>query len=118
MPENYHLSRHPVYMDHHATTPMDSRVLDAMLPYFTQVFGNAASIDHTYGVEASRAIETARTQIAEILNAQADEMIFTSGATEADNLAILGVAEQYADRGNHIITCVTEHKAVLEAVWE
>jgi cysteine desulfurase len=101
-------------MDHHATTPMDPRVLDAMLPYFTQVFGNAASIDHAYGAEAFQAVETARTQIAGIINAQGDEIIFTSGATEANNLAILGVAEQYADRGNHIITCVTEHKAVLD----
>lgn len=108
------LSRRPVYMDHHATTPVDPRVVDAMLPYFNQVFGNAASIDHEYGAEASRAVETAREQVASIINAHADEIIFTSGATEADNLAILGVAEQYADRGNHIITCVTEHKAVLD----
>lgn len=108
------LSRHPVYMDHHATTPVDPRVLEAMLPYFSQVFGNAASVDHEYGAEAARAVENARQQIAQLINAQPDEIIFTSGATESDNLAILGVADQYADRGKHIITCVTEHKAVLD----
>jgi cysteine desulfurase len=102
-------------MDHHATTPVDKRVLEAMLPYFTETIGNAASIDHEYGAEANRAVEKARQQIAALLNAQPDEIIFTSGATESDNLAILGVAEQYADRGNHIITCVTEHKAVLDS---
>jgi len=108
------LSRRPVYMDHHATTPVDPRVLEAMLPYFSQVFGNAASVDHEYGAEAAHAVENARQQVAQLINAQPDEIIFTSGATEADNLAILGVAEQCADRGNHIITCVTEHKAVLD----
>ena len=114
MSERDGLSRRPVYMDHHATTPVDPRVLEAMLPYFSQVFGNAASVDHEYGAEAARAVETARQQIARLINARPDEIIFTSGATEADNLAILGVAEQYADRGDHIITCVTEHKAVLD----
>lgn len=114
-PEVTGLSRRPVYMDHHATTPVDRRVLEAMLPYFTDIIGNAASIDHEYGAEANRAVEKARQQIAALLNAQPDEIIFTSGATESDNLAILGIAEQHADRGNHIITCVTEHKAVLDS---
>lgn len=114
-PEIDGLSRRPVYMDHHATTPVDKRVLEAILPYFTEIIGNAASIDHEYGAEANRAVEKARRQIATLLNAQPDEIIFTSGATESDNLAILGVAEQYAGRGNHIITCVTEHKAVLDS---
>lgn len=108
------LSRYPVYMDHHATTPVDPRVLDAMLPYFTQAIGNAASVDHEYGAEAARAIARARGQVADLLGALADEIIFTSGATEADNLAIIGVAERYRDQGQHIITCMTEHKAVLD----
>jgi cysteine desulfurase len=108
------ISRRPIYMDHHATTPVDPRVLEAMLPYFTEVFGNSASIDHEYGLEAARAVETARQQVASVVNARPEEIIFTSGATESDNLAILGTVEQYANRGNHIITCVTEHKAVLD----
>lgn len=101
-------------MDHHATTPVDPRVLEQMLPYFNQCFGNASSIDHEYGAAAARAVENTRHQVADLINAQPDEIIFTSGATEANNLSILGVAEQYAERGNHIITCVTEHKAVLD----
>ncbi len=105
----------PIYMDYHATTPVDPRVLDAMLPYFNQEFGNAASIDHIYGFRAAEAVEKARKQIANTINAKSEEIIFTSGATESDNLALLGVAEQNMIRGDHIITCVTEHKAVLDS---
>lgn len=100
-------------MDSHATTPVDPRVLETMLPYFSEHFGNAGSIDHTYGAIAAEAVKKAREQTAHILNARPEEIIFTSGATESDNIAILGVAEQYAEKGDHIISCVTEHKAVL-----
>jgi cysteine desulfurase len=104
-----------VYLDNHATTPVDPRVLAAMLPYFSERFGNAASRSHPFGWAADEAVERARAEVAALIGAAPREIIFTSGATESDNLAIKGVVEFYADRGNQIITVATEHNAVLDS---
>ena len=104
----------PIYLDHHATTPVDPRVLDEMMPYFTENFGNASSLDHPYGYDASIAVQKSRESIAGAIGANMDEIIFTSGATESDNLAIIGAMKKYSEKGDHLITCATEHKAVLD----
>ncbi|PYQ35901.1 MAG: IscS subfamily cysteine desulfurase [Acidobacteria bacterium] len=108
----------PIYMDHHATTPIDPRVLDAMMPYLTRVFGNAASRSHVFGWEAEAAVDESRRQVGEAMNASPKEIVFTSGATEGDNLAILGAARANRSKGNHVVTGATEHHAVLDSCHE
>ncbi|WP_242340281.1 MULTISPECIES: IscS subfamily cysteine desulfurase [Anaeromyxobacter] len=106
----------PIYMDYHATTPVDRRVLEAMLPYFSEQFGNAASKSHVFGWHAEEAVEAAREEVAKLIGASAKEIVWTSGATESDNLAVKGVAQFYQSKGKHLVTCKTEHKAVLDSM--
>ncbi|TAE53840.1 MAG: IscS subfamily cysteine desulfurase [Nostocales cyanobacterium] len=108
------MSNRPIYLDCHATTPLDERVLNFMIPYFTEKFGNAASVNHVYGWESEAAVKQTRRSLAAAINANPEEIVFTSGATEANNLAIKGVAEAYFSKGQHIVTVATEHKAVLD----
>src|SRR3977135_2722855 len=104
----------PIYMDYHAATPVDPRVLEPMPPYPTELSGTGGSRNHPFGWEAEEAVDKTRKQVADLIGANAKEIVFTSGATESDNLAIKGVAEMYREKGNHIITAVTEHKAVID----